>query len=162
MGSRRYDAVMRGLLQAVSTTHRTVDRVTGGRSGVRLPHGVHTIWLRHNGNRSGLPRRTPLLTVRDPVTGALVVMGSAGGQEREPAWSHNLRGHARRGDLASVEDGGRVAPVRVEVLTEGPEHERCLQLLARGWPWFRAYERRAHRVIPLFRLHSPTGAQDAH
>jgi deazaflavin-dependent oxidoreductase (nitroreductase family) len=127
---------------------RLVGRLTRGRVVALglLPSLVITT----TGRRSGLPRRNPLLYVRDGA--AYVVVGSNWGQPHQPAWALNLLAEPR----ASVAVGGREFPV-VARLTDGAERDRLWALLVRRWPAYETYAGRAGgRDLKLFRL-EPTG-----
>lgn len=63
-------------------------RVNRGRVG---PWGTNLILIHHRGARTGLERVTPAMSLRDGD--AWLVVGSAMGAPRDPAWVHNLRVH---------------------------------------------------------------------
>jgi deazaflavin-dependent oxidoreductase (nitroreductase family) len=104
------------------------------------------------GRRSGLPRRTPLLTVDEPGGPGCYVVGSNFGMDRPPAWALNLMSDGR----ATVEYDGVDVPVTAELLT-GPARDRAWQRMAAVWPPYRAYAAHTSRDFPLFRL-SPAAA----
>lgn len=132
--------------------HRVLDRLSGGRFGRRLGT-VPAVWLTTTGRRSGQPRRTPLVAARDGVGGdaPYLVAASAGGREQPPAWSHNLRAHAARGEPARLQVGDGHLLVDVEEL-RGAERDRCYAAMVRLASNFASYERHASRTIPVFRL----------
>ena len=120
-------------------------RWSGGR--IRLSFVIPMLLLEVHGARSHALRRVPLLYV-DSKDG-LIVVGSNGGSEREPAWCNNLR--ANRWVTCLV--GGRRDRYEVTELTGS--------LYAEGWrravavyPNYTVYQQRlASRTIPLFCLH---------
>ena len=123
---------------------RLVGRLTGGR--VVALGLVPSLILTTTGRRSGLPRRSPLLYVRDGD--AFVVIGSNWGKTGQPAWSHNLLADPR----ATVTVGGRHLPVTARLAT-GAERERLWERLVAEWPAYRTYvERAGGRDIRVFRL----------
>jgi deazaflavin-dependent oxidoreductase (nitroreductase family) len=123
---------------------RLVGRLTGGR--VVALGLVPSLILTTTGRRSGLPRRSPLLYVRDGD--AFVVIGSNWGKTGQPAWSHNLLADPR----ATVTVGGRHLPVTARLAT-GAERERLWDKLVAEWPAYRTYvERAGGRDIRVFRL----------
>ena len=63
------------------------------RGWLSLAPGQPVLVLEHVGAKSGQRRRTPLLYLTDGDD--LVVIASAGGAARHPAWLHNLRAHPR-------------------------------------------------------------------
>jgi deazaflavin-dependent oxidoreductase (nitroreductase family) len=66
---------------------RRLLRWTGGRIGTFIGQPVGL--LETTGARSGAPRTTPLLYLRDGER--VVLVASKGGAPRHPAWYHNLR-----------------------------------------------------------------------
>jgi deazaflavin-dependent oxidoreductase (nitroreductase family) len=126
---------------------RLVGRLTGGR--VVALGLVPSLILTTTGRRSGRPRSSPLLYVRDGD--AFVVIGSNWGQARQPAWSLNLLADPR----ATVTLAGRRVPVLARPST-GAERERLWRLLVAEWPAYETYlERAGGRHIRIFRLAPP-------
>lgn len=120
--------VFRAVLPALD---RTTRRLTGGEhtfTELVLP----TLVLVSTGRRSGLERRQPL--VHQPTEDGWAVVGSNWGQERHPAWTHNL---LARPD-AHVEVDGEVVPVTAR-LTEGEERERLYRRFEELSPNYREY-----------------------
>ena len=54
-----------------------------------------------------------------------MVVGSDGGSDRSPGWVHNV---ARRPDV-EVQIGRERQPATAEVLTEGPDYDRCWKIV---------------------------------
>jgi deazaflavin-dependent oxidoreductase (nitroreductase family) len=109
--------------------------------------GLPMVVLTTTGARSGQPRTLPLLSV--PLgDGELMLVGSNFGQDRNPAWVHNLRAHPDcTVDLAGV-TGAYVAR---EV--SGAERERVWDAGVALYPGWAAYARRTARAaIPVFVL----------
>jgi F420H(2)-dependent quinone reductase len=99
------------------------------------------------GARSGERRRTPLTYARDGDD--LILIASAGGAPKHPAWFHNVRKNpelrvwANRG-----RSGGYVAHV-----AEGEERERLWRIACRLYPGYETYQVRAGaREIPVVKL----------
>ncbi|HEX6499472.1 MAG TPA: nitroreductase/quinone reductase family protein [Micromonosporaceae bacterium] len=123
---------------------RFVGRVTGGR--VVALGLVPSLLLTTTGRRSGQPRTTPLLYVRDGD--AFVVAGSNWGQPNHPAWALNLLAEP----TATVTVDGARIPVHARAVA-GAERERLWSLLVATWPAYRTYAARAAgRDIHVFRL----------
>jgi deazaflavin-dependent oxidoreductase (nitroreductase family) len=125
-----------------------IDRLIGRLSRGRLVAlGLApALILTTTGRRSGRPRRSPLLYVRDGP--AFVVVGTNWGQVHPPAWSLNLLADPQ----ATVAVGGWQIRVRASVVT-GPERDRLWRLLVRQWPPYDTYPTTAGgRQIHLFRL----------
>ena len=72
----------------VLRVHEALYKVTDGRVGHRMI-GVPTLLLRTTGRRSGATRTNGLVYARDGAD--YLVVPSAGGADRAPAWLHNLR-----------------------------------------------------------------------
>lgn len=147
-----YDAGAVAAMTALTVTHRVVDKLSGGRRGRRLGH-VPVVWLTVTGRRSGAAQRVPVVAARegDGPHAPYLVAGSRGGTEKTPAWAWNLRGHAERGDPATLLDGDTERGVDVTELS-GAERDAGYALMVRVSRAFAGYERQADRVIPVFRL----------
>ena len=145
MGSWAYDAFWGSATRLTTVTHKFVDRLTGGKLWRHFPGGAQVIWLTTTGRKSGQPRRTPLLAVRDGE--AWVIAGSNAGQSKPPGWVFNVR--ANPSALLEVDDTTK--PVTA-IETTGAERERLYGELIKNWRGYQMYERNAGRVIPVFRL----------
>nr|WP_240979499.1 nitroreductase/quinone reductase family protein [Streptomyces sp. HNM0574] len=119
-------------------------RWTGGRwmpSGAAVPTLVlDTV------DSGGVTRSTPLLTVREPG-GGFLVMGTNFGRARHPAWSQRLL----RTPAATVHWRGRRIPVRARRLGEA-ELRAAHGRITRAMPVFDAYVRHSGREVRVFRL----------
>jgi deazaflavin-dependent oxidoreductase (nitroreductase family) len=114
-------------------------RASGGRLERRNP----VLLLTTIGARSGRPLTTPLNFSRDQDR--LVVIASAGGAARHPAWYHNLVAHP---DVL-VEHDGETFRASATVAVE-PERTRLFDRQAAAMPFFDAYRRRVKsREIPV-------------
>jgi deazaflavin-dependent oxidoreductase (nitroreductase family) len=105
----------------------------------------HQIRLTTRGRRSGAPRTVTLYAWPDDEN--LVIVGSAGGRARHPAWALNLRDNP----TADVQEGKRQWAVRVHEAT-GNERERHWQLVTAAFPLYATYQSRTSRTLPLFVL----------
>lgn len=103
------------------------------------------IRLTTRGRRSGEQRAVTLFAWPDGEN--LVVVGSAGGQARHPAWVLNLR----TAPDAKIQDGKQHRPVRAREAA-GRERERLWQLVTEAFPLYATYQRRADRTLPIFVL----------
>ncbi len=126
-----------------SVIDRPLLRISRGR--LRLSFVIPCLLLRVRGARSGVIREVPLLYVPDGDD--VLLVGSGGGAEREPAWVHNLRANPEVVTLR----GGREERRRATVLT-GAERSEAWQLAVATYPGFRYYQARLAREIPVFRL----------
>ena len=114
-----------------------------------LAPGQPVLVLEHRGAKSGQKRRTPLLYASDGDD--VVVIGSAGGARRHPAWVHNLRAYPRVKLFLRGRSGEYIAR---EV--QGEERERLWRKAAALYPGYDTYQDRAGaREIPVVVL-SPT------
>jgi deazaflavin-dependent oxidoreductase (nitroreductase family) len=145
VGSWGYDAFWGSATRLTTSAHKFVDRVTGGRFWRHFPGGAQVVWLTTTGRKSGQPRRTPLLAVRDGD--AWVIAGSNAGQSKPPGWVFNVR--ANPAALLEV-DNTTQSVTAIE--TTGNERERLYGELIKNWRGYQMYERNAGRVIPVFRL----------
>ena len=108
--------------------------------------GNPTLLLTMTGAKSGRRLTTPLTYVADD-DGALIVMASAGGSPKLPAWAHNLRTEPQ----VTVEVPGETyAAAAVE--TRGAERARVFARMTEALPRFAEYQHQVEREIPLFRL----------
>lgn len=124
---------------------RLVQRVTRGRWSAVGAAGLRSALLTTTGRRSGKPRHTPLLCIANG-DGYLVV-GSNWGQRHHPAWTANLLADPR----AVLTMGGKAVNVSAELLTDQARAVSWAVLTA-AWPPYQDYERRAGRVLRVFRL----------
>lgn len=108
-------------------------------------HGNPTLLLTMTGAKSGRTLTSPLTYTADGES--FIVMASAAGSERAPAWAFNLR--------ANPEVILEVLGERINVLateTEGAERDRVYNLMTENLPRFADYQANVERIIPLFRL----------
>lgn len=97
------------------------------------------------GRRSGKPRAVHLACI--PYEGDVLVIASAMGQERHPAWRYNLEAHPE----VEIQMPGQHFVARAEVLTDS-EKEAVWDLVHDTIPQIRVYEQRTNRNIRVFRL----------
>lgn len=99
------------------------------------------------GARSGAERTVPLAYFDDGPD-AWLIIASAGGDARHPAWYRNLAANPER---ATIEVGGRRVRVRAESLRGEARAERWRRITARAKN-FAEYQRSTDREIPVVRL----------
>jgi deazaflavin-dependent oxidoreductase (nitroreductase family) len=133
------------LIKALTPLDRRLLTRTKGRFTILGPIGTPPLLLTTIGAKSGLPRTTPLIYVRDGDR--LVVIGSNFGQEHHPAWTTNLRANPD----ASVAIGGLEIAVRARQL-EGAERQRGIDLFIALTTVYAEYLRRTDRDIRVFAL----------
>jgi deazaflavin-dependent oxidoreductase (nitroreductase family) len=116
---------------------RPVYRLTRGRhSFASLVSGLPVVMLTTTGARSRQRRTVPLLAL--PTPRGMAVIASNFGQDRHPAWYHNLRADPH-GELSIRGTSERVRAVEVD----GEERERIWQHGLAVYPGWAQYEARA-------------------
>jgi len=133
-------------LKAMNAVHRAMLKVSFGRLGwtaYRMP----VLELTTIGRKSG-QRRSVMLTspVRDGA--ALVVVASRGGDDRSPAWFHNLVAHP---EVEVALQGGPAVRMRARVAT-AEERARLWPLITADHQNYAEYQTRTERQIPLVLL----------
>jgi len=116
-------------------------RLTGMFENARL------VLLTTTGARSGKPHTTPVGYLPDGAERILVI-ASAGGSPRHPAWYHNLLAHPE----VTVEDGAFVYRARAEPLT-GEERDQAFARAVESDPGWAAYQEKTTRLIPVVALY---------
>src|SRR4029453_5793967 len=101
--------------------------------------GARLLLLTTTGARSGRPHTVPLGYLPDGGERILVI-ASAGGSPRNPAWFHNLSANP----VATVEDGAFTYDVTAQVL-DGPERDAVFARAVEQSPGWADYERTAGR-----------------
>ncbi|RVW01858.1 nitroreductase/quinone reductase family protein [Rhodococcus spongiicola] len=97
------------------------------------------------GARTRRRHTTPLGYV--DVDGNRLVVASAGGADRHPAWLHNLRAHP----VVTVEVGSDTYPAIASILA-GAVQDRLWEEVVRRHPGYGDYQQMTTRVIPLVDL----------
>jgi F420H(2)-dependent quinone reductase len=141
-----YVAVRHGRAQrAWSRLHARLYRWSGGRFLPRWFHGAPVMLLRTVGRRSGKRRSNPVLYLRDGEN--LVVLAANAGNDRAPAWWHNLRA-AGEGEVVI---GRKLRRVRPRIVT-GEERERLWREFVEMYPQAEIYTHFTERPLPLIAL----------
>ena len=112
-----------------------------------LGMGSRMLLLTTVGARSGIERTVPLAYFTDGPD-AWLIIASAGGDARHPAWYRNLAAHP---DRAAIEVGGRKVKVRAESLHGAAREEPWGRITAQAKN-FAEYQRNTDREIPVIRL----------
>lgn len=133
-------------MRTLSGIHRAVVKVTGGRLGGNLV-GLPSIELTTVGRRSGKPR-VSMLTVPVEVGPALVVVASAGGDDRHPSWYLNLVDDPH---VRVAVSGGPSRPMVARVATPDERAELWPRVTA-ALSNYAEYQGRTSREIPLILL----------
>ncbi|WP_267884863.1 nitroreductase/quinone reductase family protein [Jiangella alkaliphila] len=124
-----------------------VDEFRTNRGRVGGPfEGARLLLLTTTGARSGAPHTVPVGYLPDDGE-RLIVIGSAGGAARHPAWFHNLVAHPR----VHVEDGLFAYDADAVVL-DGAEREAVFARAVEADPGWADYERGSGRRLPVVAL----------
>jgi deazaflavin-dependent oxidoreductase (nitroreductase family) len=114
-------------------------------SPVGVPGPVTTLLLTTIGRKSGEERHVPLLYVENG--GSFVVLGSKGGNPKDPAWFLNLQDHP----ACEIRVGKFRSKAWARILA-GEERERIWQKVIAKHPVYEKYQTRAPRQIPVVAL----------
>ena len=118
---------------------------SGGTEGVDLlDTGMPCVIVTHTGNRTGGIRKIPLMRVK--VDESYVLVGSMGGQPKNPAWVYNLRTNP----LVEIRDRTEVFAMRVREIVDEDERQRLWRASAAAYPPYDDYQAKTTRKIPVF------------
>jgi deazaflavin-dependent oxidoreductase (nitroreductase family) len=144
----------RGAFQpGASLMMRWVNKTVVGRirrSGRAM--GLNALILTTVGAKSGAERTTPVGWFPGNDDSWLIV-ASAGGTARNPAWYHNIAAHP---DRVRIEVNGQTIPVTAEQL-HGAERDQAWQQITTSAPRFAGYQRKTDRELPVIRLVRQSG-----
>jgi deazaflavin-dependent oxidoreductase (nitroreductase family) len=130
-------------MRLATVVDRPLLKLTTGR--LRLSFVIPCLLLRCRGASTGKLREVPLLYV--PVGDDVLLVGSGGGAEREPAWCANLRAEPR---VECVRLGRTEQRVAEELAGEARELAWARSIVA--YPGYARYQERISRQIPVFCL----------
>jgi deazaflavin-dependent oxidoreductase (nitroreductase family) len=118
---------------------------SGGTKGTTLMEtGMPCIIVTHMGNKSGAIRKIPLMRVK--VDSGYVLVGSMGGQPKNPVWVYNLRSNP----TVEIRDKTEVFNMCVREVTDDQERERLWEACAKAFPPYNDYREKTTRKIPVF------------
>ncbi len=118
---------------------------SGGTQGTTLlDTGMPCIVVTHIGNKSGAIRKIPLMRVA--VDGCYVLIGSMGGQPKNPVWVYNLRAHPD----VQIRDKTEVFEMRAREVTDEQERARLWAAGVSAYPPYDEYQAKTTRKIPVF------------
>ena len=113
----------------------------------KMGSGFNALVLTTVGAKSGAERSNPVGWFPGTDDSRLIV-ASAAGTARNPAWYHNIAAHP---DQVKIELNGRTIPVTAEQL-HGAERDEAWQRITAAAPRFAAYQRKTDRELPIIRL----------
>jgi deazaflavin-dependent oxidoreductase (nitroreductase family) len=137
-------ALSRLTARAFIGTHLAVFRATGGRIGGTLG-SLRVLLLTTTGRKSGQPRTVPLVYFEDGER--LVIIGSKGGDPRDPLWWENLKAKPE----AHVQIGANTRRVRAR-LASAEERARLWPRIKQENAAYARYETLTPRPIPVVLL----------
>jgi deazaflavin-dependent oxidoreductase (nitroreductase family) len=115
--------------------------------------GTSLVLLHTRGAKTGAERVNPAMSLRDGDD--WLVVASAKGAPRDPAWAVNLRAHADVEIEAVVNGAAKTVAVTAAEL-DGQEYEAAFARFVSRAPAFESYQRRSGRRLPVIRL-TPRG-----
>jgi len=133
-----------GTIRLLGRVHTSLWQLLGGKLGSGFGRAPFMM-LTTTGRKSGRPRTTPVLYLREGPD--LIVVASFGGNDMHPAWYLNL---VRSPEARVVVDGRQRRLFAHKVSPE--EKKRIWPRLIELYPNFDLYQRRTRREIPLLRL----------
>jgi deazaflavin-dependent oxidoreductase (nitroreductase family) len=138
----------RGARQPSSLMMRLVNNMAAGRirrSGKMM--GFNALILTTFGAKSGTERTNPVGWFPGKDNSWLIV-ASANGATRNPAWYHNIAVHPGK---VRIEVEGQAIPVTAEQL-HGADRDQAWQQITASAPRFSQYQQKTDRQLPIIRL----------
>ena len=118
---------------------------SGGTKGTTLlDTGMPCIIVTHMGQKSEAIRKIPLMRVK--VKNGYVLIGSMGGQPKNPAWVYNLRANPD----VEIRDQTELFNMKVREVTDPEERQALWDESAKAYPPYDDYQAKTSRVIPVF------------
>jgi deazaflavin-dependent oxidoreductase (nitroreductase family) len=118
---------------------------SGGTQGTTLlDTGLPCILVTHRGNKTGGIRKIPLMRVK--VGDGYVLIGSMGGQPKNPVWVYNIRAHPD----VQIRDKTEVFDMRVREVTDEQERATLWAAGVAAYPPYDEYQAKTTRRIPVF------------
>jgi deazaflavin-dependent oxidoreductase (nitroreductase family) len=139
----------RGARQPAGSLARWSNKLIAGRvrKGGAKFLGFNALVLTTVGRKTGTERANPVgwFPGQD---GSWLIVASAGGAARNPAWYYNIAAHP---DQVQIEVEGRKVAVVAEQL-HGAERAEAWQQITTAAPRFAQYQQKTDREIPVIRL----------
>ncbi|TDV55944.1 nitroreductase/quinone reductase family protein [Actinophytocola oryzae] len=110
--------------------------------------GFDALVLTTTGARSGAERTTPVGWFPADDDDSWLVVASAAGAAKNPAWYHNIAAHP---DKVTIEMAGRRIPVTAEQL-HGSERADAWHRITEAAPRFGQYGNKTDRELPIIKL----------
>jgi deazaflavin-dependent oxidoreductase (nitroreductase family) len=109
--------------------------------------GFNALVLTTVGRKSGVARETPVGYFPGD-NGSFLIVASAAGAARNPAWYYNLAAHP---DQVHIETRGSKLSVTAQEL-HGSERDEAWQQITTAAPRFAAYQKKTDRELPIIHL----------
>lgn len=119
---------------------RVIEQFRAG--GGTSPTGGPMLLLTTTGARTGRPRTTPMMYIRDGEH--LMVIASNAGARKTPDWYHNLLADP----AVTVEIDGETYPATARV-PRGAERDTLFAGVVDRYPFFGDHQAKAGRVLPV-------------
>lgn len=118
---------------------------SGGTKGTTLPNtDMPCILVTHTGNKSGAIRKIPLMRVK--IDDGYILVGSMGGQPKNPVWVYNLRANPD----VEIRDATEVYQMKVREVDDSNERASIWQTCVEVFPNYAEYQQKTSRTIPIF------------
>jgi deazaflavin-dependent oxidoreductase (nitroreductase family) len=111
--------------------------------------GDNLVLIHHRGAKTGAERVNPAMALRDGDD--WLVVGSAMGAPRDPAWTINLRANPDVEIEAVVDGEMTTVPVHATELV-GDERQAMFARFVQMAPAFQQYQQNTTRVLPVIRF----------
>ncbi|HZE65893.1 MAG TPA: nitroreductase family deazaflavin-dependent oxidoreductase [Sporichthyaceae bacterium] len=138
------NAVKDTIAKTFAGLHTALIRRSGGRFGKTFKKAP-VLLLTTTGRKSGQPRTSPLLYLRDGQD--LAVVASYGGDDRYPAWFHNLTANPE----VSAELEGKKVELRASVADAATKARLWPDLLTM-YKTYESYQKKTDRELPVVLL----------
>jgi F420H(2)-dependent quinone reductase len=128
--------------------HDTIYRKTDGRIGHQIPGMPPSLLLHTVGAKTGQPRTSTLTYAKDGDS--YLIVASYGGNDKYPAWYHNLRKHPN----VEINVGSKRFPVTARKVTpDDADYPRLWEIVNKNNAnRYSGYQGRTSRPIPVFAL----------
>ncbi len=118
---------------------------SGGTKGTTLPNtDMPCIIVTHQGNKSGAVRKIPLMRVK--IDDSYILVGSMGGQPKNPVWVYNLRANPD----VEIRDATDVYKMKVREVSDSNERDTIWKTCVDVFPNYAEYQQKTSRTIPIF------------
>ncbi|HYA69622.1 MAG TPA: nitroreductase family deazaflavin-dependent oxidoreductase [Acidimicrobiales bacterium] len=118
---------------------------SGGTEGLTLMDtGLPVVIVTMRGHQSGRIRKAPVMRVEHD--GQYAIVGSKGGDPKNPGWVYNLRAHPSE---VQLQDGPEVMEVTVREV-DGEERQMWWERAVEAYPPYAEYQAATERRIPVF------------